>query len=256
MDFAICTTAGKRILPELHLFIKSVRLFLGDVPIVITGDQAVCDAFSGNTSNIFVCYDLGGFTSSIGPSLGFEKANALRWALKFSDTALYCDTDITFLSPWKPDLKGLTLSPHFIRESSTKQYGLYNAGYIGVTRDGVDFIKWYERNLKFSKFFADQQCLDHAPWDDLFSPQHNVGWFRYTQGDGQYPFSVHLQDGCIMFNDAPLISVHSHLMRLGDYHPVCEGEAKPFNKLILEAMKKSADTRHQELLSLIGAWNI
>ncbi len=122
------------------------------------------------------------------------KNDALRWSmkpvyLKFLldngyDSVIYCDNDIFFYdSPHflfeKLEEKSFLLTPHFYPSNPTKnqnwleanfRVGLYNAGFIGVSKSGIEILDWWTNcclyNVKKSFWrglFDDQKYLDLVP---------------------------------------------------------------------------------------------
>ncbi len=80
-DFAIVTTCGERILPEFMLLLKSIRLFMGDVPVIVAGsitDHGVLRALAKEpnveTFLLSTNYDL--------MKVGYDKAAVMRYGLE------------------------------------------------------------------------------------------------------------------------------------------------------------------------------
>lgn len=122
------------------------------------------------------------------------KSDKLRWALKAVllehlilkgfEKVIYTDNDIYFYE--NPDFllddldkNNILLSPHFYNsDSKIKQnwleanftVGLFNAGFIGVNSNALDFLKWWQDcciyNIKkafWRGLFDDQKYLDLVP---------------------------------------------------------------------------------------------
>jgi hypothetical protein len=120
--------------------------------------------------------------------------DALRWSCKplyikyllsiGYDKVIYCDNDIFFYqSPSflfeKLDDSNILLSPHFYNSNPNNlqnwfeanyTVGLFNAGFIGVNKNALDFLDWWAEcciyNVKKSYWrglFDDQKYLDLVP---------------------------------------------------------------------------------------------
>jgi hypothetical protein len=104
-----------------------------------------------------------------------SKSRLLRHAVvKARQPVLYLDSDLYFFKDpihLAERLKrhSVLLFPHWNDESShTRVHGLFNAGLVGVSPRGVDFLEWWSKLclVKCSKeagFFDDQGYLDLVP---------------------------------------------------------------------------------------------
>lgn len=123
------------------------------------------------------------------------KGDKLRWALKPSflkqllkankaDTVIYVDNDIYFFNDpsflfEKLNSSSMLLSPHFFKADPKEEQnwlevnfrlGLYNAGFIGASKQAIDALEWWEKccayRMKRSYYrglFDDQKYLDLLP---------------------------------------------------------------------------------------------
>lgn len=104
-----------------------------------------------------------------------SKSRLCRWAItKTKKPVLYLDSDIYFFrSPYhlvkRLENYSVLLFPHWNDDSAhTRLHGLFNAGMLGVSPKGVDFLDWWAKLclVKCSKeagFFDDQGYLDLVP---------------------------------------------------------------------------------------------
>ena len=113
------------------------------------------------------------------------KPLALLYTLKKYEKVIYLDIDIKLFGPLKTGweaLEGadLALTPHYYHPIPTGLYnenfrlqvrmsGIFNAGYIGATRLGGGFLKWWWEQTKHNcivaivhGIFGDQKWLDNA----------------------------------------------------------------------------------------------
>ena len=252
-EFCFATVASREVWPELKLLVRSLRLFAGKFPVYIAHYGPIEPIWD---DNLFFFSRLGQFNLK---TVGDDKVFILKRALQDFNQVHYVDVDVMMLGlcpmPRLP-LAPVTLSPHFIRQAIEAQYGKYNSGYMLVSDES--FVSWWEKQPKEAPgFFGDQQCLDG--WEangtrrfDKFSEQHNVGWWRLVSAPGPNSFRLSAQGNKIIYNDAPLISVHTHIMPLAGSASLSTPQCQGFNYELKQAMRQSTDPRHAELLDLIA----
>lgn len=247
-NVAITTVAMGNCLPELRLLLKSIRLFIGLVPVVVLCDEAVRTAMQ-EEPQVYCFLKPARFDLK---KVGFDKTAVLRQAITQFQSALYCDADIFFLSNFDlPEMRGVVLSNHHIREAVARTYGFYNSGYVGCS--DLTFLDWWDAQPKeVAGFYGDQQCLDKADKTGMFVEQHNVGWWRWESRPSPTAFNLSVMGGTILYNGAPLISVHTHLSKLPNYVPQNVGNGIPFNRFLWPCLKKSTDPRHKKLVGMMG----
>ena len=260
-DFCFCTVATANVLPELRLLIKSIRLFVGNFPILIVCDEAVSNDNHGE--NVSTLTHINQFNLK---TVGGQKSYIIKRALEIYKRVLYVDCDVFFLGHWVPDLgkAEACMSPHLITEAQARHSGLYNSGYIGVNGPS-DFPEWWDKQPKeVPGWYGDQKCLELWPDEKrgLFSEQHNVGFWRFWDSPFPVPgnireasdkcFRLRTEGDAIFYNEGHLISVHSHFMHLPGYYPSNAPLCLTFNRKIISAMKQSSDQRHFELLAIMG----
>ncbi len=254
-DFVFCTVASKNVLPELALFVQSVRMFVGEWPIYVLWHGEQCLPMP---PALYVP-DTTPFDLRV---VGSDKSRVISLALSKHKTVLYADCDVLFLGDWKPDLAhdGVTLSRHMSNNEGA--VGRYNSGFVGVA--DTSFPEWWNKQPKeCAGHYGDQQCLDdwqrHSGIQYEFPEQHNVGFWRLW--DSLFPvpgnpreasekcFRLQVNGDKIYYNDAPIISVHTHLLPSGSANaPLC----CTFNRRVVAAMRASSDHRHKELLQFMG----
>ena len=160
------------------------------------------------------------------------KASFLKFLLKKYGLKkiAYFDPDIFFINSlenlWKiMDQKSIILTPHITKpikdnkrpsESEIKNSGIYNLGFIGITKSETSqkFLDWWELKLLESGFndvkkglFTDQKWVDNVPSDfnDVFiinHPGYNVAYWNLMQRD------VEVNEGKISVNGKPMYFFH------------------------------------------------
>lgn len=168
-----------------------------------------------------------------------ERNDKLRWALKSVylkfllesgyDRAIYVDNDIFFYA--SPDFlfeklnqASFLLTPHFYKADPTNdqhwleanfRVGLYNAGFIGVSHNGIPILDWWANcclyNVKkayWRGLFDDQKYLDLVPvlFDDVEILKHkgcNLAGWNYQN----YSVSRNAENH-LLLNGDPLVFIH------------------------------------------------
>jgi hypothetical protein len=105
------------------------------------------------------------------------KSVFMEWVLARHELCFYCDNDLYFYHDYEflwEQLSGLSvlLSPHWrtiepnlddpiIKRNIelTYMHGLYNAGFIGVSRAGIDFLQWWSRCCLGYPHFRNNQAM-------------------------------------------------------------------------------------------------
>jgi glycosyltransferase involved in cell wall biosynthesis len=145
-------------------------------------------------------YDVTEFATSVKPFL-------LRQLVKTADCVLYLDPDIFFYAPLDPLIdatmrEGWSITPHALApmardetgptEHTIMAVGVYNLGYIGVTKPASAFLDWWAERLRrdalndpSNQMFTDQRWIDLAV--PIFSPHierspaYNVAYWNVDQ---------------------------------------------------------------------------
>ncbi len=253
-DFAIVTTCGERILPEFMLLLKSIRLFMGDVPVIVAGsitDHGVLRALAKEpnveTFLLSTNYDL--------MKVGYDKAAVMRYGLERHTCVLYCDSDVFFVGPfmgdyWQKPEELLMLSSHHIKPENAAAVGEFNAGYIACGRKS-GFPDWFEKaHDNDTRTFREQLCLSNAPKTTVFSEQHNIGWWRLRIMPDGGRFDLHAEGDKIFYNGYNAVSIHTHILRM----PYCAPNTPfglNFNNIVYKALACSKNELHQELFSML-----
>jgi hypothetical protein len=198
------------------------------------------DAEKQSIDNHITTHDLNDLVSNEAQAVKKKyKGNKLRWALKSIylkfvvnqgfERVLYVDNDICFYgSPQflfdKLIEKSFLLTPHFYPTNPQKdqnwleanyRVGLYNAGFIGVSKIGVEILDWWTNcclyNVKKSFWrglFDDQKYLDLVPvkFEDVEVVKHrgcNLAGWNSDQSE-----IVRDDNGQFLIQNEPLIFIH------------------------------------------------
>jgi len=171
--------------------------------------------------NMATIYDVTEFATSVKPF-------ALKHLLQFHDCVLYLDPDIKVFNRLddlveKTFEKGWSLTPHCLlpiprtgagpTEREIMAAGVYNLGYVGVTRERVDFLEWWAERLRRDaiidverQLFTDQRWIDLAV--GIFDPHiersepYNVAYWNLDQR------TVSKDNGQWLINEQPLRFFH------------------------------------------------
>jgi hypothetical protein len=242
----IVTVASKNVLPELHLLIQSIKLFIGpEQKVLVWGDDTVCRSL--NYPNVSCHLGIDQFDLK---KVGGHKAGVMKLGLGRSKSVLYCDSDVFFLSDHSfTEIDGLWLSPHHIRQEVAAGYGFYNSGYIGC--GDHTFPDWWDAQPKECPgSYGDQQCLERAYFRSGHWPeQHNVGWWRKSIAISPAHYNLSVDGGVIIYNGLPLISTHTHILKLPGFRAQNTEESCCLNRDLLDCLRRSSNLKHKQLLS-------
>jgi len=171
------------------------------------------------------------------------KAKLLTFALRSADQAYFLDPDMRLFAPMTSaaaalaDGTGTLLTPHRVSpapyanrsfyEWTFKTYGVYNTGFVAVTKASLPMLEWWDSRLRrdclddlSAPEWVDQLVMDLAPgyFDlDVFKdPAYNVGWWNLDER------RVHCVDGRWFAGDGPLVLMHYSGVR-----PKRQGGVKP-----------------------------
>jgi hypothetical protein len=151
-------------------------------------------------ADMAMIYDVTEFATSVKPY-------ALRHLLQQHECVLYIDPDIKVFASLDPLVAstieaGWSLTPHCLQpivrdgtsptEHEIMQAGIYNLGYIGVTRKAADLLEWWAERLRRDaiidperQLFTDQRWIDLAV--PIFSPHverdpaYNIAYWNIDQ---------------------------------------------------------------------------
>lgn len=195
-----------------------------------------------------------------------ENSDEFRWGLKpvllkflcqTKEQVCYVDNDIYFLHSPDPlfekfEQNKILLTPHFYpHQPSIKganwfeanfQVGVYNAGFVGVRSDAVDFLSWWFevclygiRKSYFRGLFDDQKYLDLVP--AIFQPVyvHNMPTWNYAAWNAWFP-GIKFVNGGLFIDEYPVVFVHFATLSLQEF----SNENHLANSLFLHYMKELA----------------
>ena len=174
-------------------------------------------------------------------------SDEFRWALKplllnylcqTMDKVVYVDNDICFFQSPEVIFEKLSgnkilLTPHFYPKSPTIkganwfeanfQVGIYNAGFIGVRKDAIDFLTWWSeaclyemRKSYFRGLFDDQKYLDIVP--ALFQPVYihpHPSW-NFAAWNTWFP-GINLKQDKLFVGEEALVFIHFTNLSLTDF---------------------------------------
>ncbi len=181
------------------------------------------------------CYDVTEFATSVKPFL-------LRQLLKTFECVVYLDPDIYVYAPLTKLidatlLHGWSLTPHCLEpiahdglepsEADILAAGIYNLGYIGVSRAALPFLDWWATRLRrralidpSNHLFTDQRWVDlavpiYSPYIER-SPAYNVAYWNIDQRVLWHKGNVP------MIGDEPLVFFHFSGYDLTVPHWLCK----------------------------------
>ena len=166
------------------------------------------------------------------------KGDHLRWAMKpvylkylleqGYEEVIYVDNDIFFYD--SPDFlfeklktASFLLTPHFYKADPLKdqnwleanyRVGLYNAGFIGVSKNGIDILDWWTNcclyNVKkafWRGLFDDQKYLDLVPilFDNVEIVKRrgcNLAGWNYEN------YKIERNEAAVLINNQSLVFIH------------------------------------------------
>lgn len=195
MNFAACTIVAHNYLPQARILAESFKKFhpestfyivIVDRPIesrlVSSGSfeaVAITDIDFGTEgfSHMAAIYDVTEFATSVKPFV-------LKQLIKSHDCVFYLDPDIKVFAPLVPLVEktlecGWSVTPHSMKpiarnerqptEQEIKSAGIYNLGYIGVTKKANEMLEWWAERLRRdciidvpNQLFTDQRWIDMA----------------------------------------------------------------------------------------------
>ncbi len=272
----VSTIVTKNLVNEFFILQKSLELTNPNTKIIV-----LCDEESANliknlyNSNIIILNDLKNLNyediKKRGKSwekLMINKGDVIENALEIFNETLYVDTDIVFLNEYDLECKkDMILSQHLIHEADEKQYGMYNGGYFYVKNN--NYINWFrnkvdeltiknEYPLSHNKLY-EQYSLTHAKdfFDcDLFTPNHNFGWWRLFQcSETQERYKKFGYGINVFYDKQPLISVHVHMVSDGFKDSANDKFANIILKLLSVSKKKEHIILFNYISKIRNGWN-
>ena len=229
-NFAACTIVAHNYLPQARILAESFKKFhpestfyivIVDRPIearLVESDLfevvAVTDVDFGNKGfgHMAAIYDVTEFATSVKPFV-------LKQLVASHDCVFYIDPDIKVFASLLPLVEktvehGWSLTPHSMKpiernerqptEQEIKGAGIYNLGYIGVSKKAIEMLEWWAERLR-------RDCIIDVP-NQLFTDQR---WIDMAVGI----FPVHIERST-SYNVAYWNLDHRRLWKDGDTYMV------------------------------------
>lgn len=195
MSFAACTIVAHNYLPQARILAESFKVHHPDSPFyIVVVDRPIdarlirSDSFAvipvtdidfGDEGFEFMAaiYDVTEFATSVKPFV-------LNQLVRSHDCVFYIDPDIKVFASLQPLVEktleaGWSLTPHSMSpivrnewqptEQEIKGAGIYNLGYVGVTKKAVAMLEWWSERLRRdciidvpNQLFTDQRWIDMA----------------------------------------------------------------------------------------------
>lgn len=195
VGFAACTIVAHNYLPQAKILANSFLEFHPDSTFyIVVVDRPIQARLVGSAGYKLVpiteidmgeegftymasIYDVTEFATSVKPFV-------LRHLLENHDCVFYIDPDIKVFAPLSPLVErtleaGWSLTPHSLQpiirngwqptEQEIKGAGIYNLGFIGVTKKAVEMLDWWGERLRrdciidvSNQLFTDQRWIDMA----------------------------------------------------------------------------------------------
>lgn len=174
-------------------------------------------------------------------------SDELRWALKplflkfvcqKKTKVCYVDNDICFYESSDVIFEKLTdyrilLTPHFYPHTpelkganwfeANFQVGIYNAGFIGVRNDAIDFLDWWShcclydmRKSYFRGLFDDQKYLDLVPTIFPSVYVHPKPTWNFAAWNDWYP-NIQRKEGKLCIGEEPIVFIHFTPLSLKEF---------------------------------------
>jgi hypothetical protein len=174
-------------------------------------------------------------------------SDELRWALKplflkylclKKNNVCYVDNDICFYESSEVIFEKLTdhqilLTPHFYPHTpeikganwfeANFQVGIYNAGFIGVRNDALDFLDWWYhsclydmRKSYFRGLFDDQKYLDLVPTIFPSVYIHPKPTWNFAAWNDWYP-GLQQRDDKLFIDEEPIVFIHYTSLSLKEF---------------------------------------
>lgn len=217
-DFAACTIVAHNYLPQAKILAESFRKYHPDSAFYIVVVDRPIEASQIRTDGYSVLpltkidfglegfeymasiYDVTEFATSVKPF-------ALRQLVMNHDCVFYIDPDIEVFAPLTPLVErtmesGWSLTPHSLEpiirngwqptEQEIKGAGIYNLGFVGVTKNALPMLEWWAERLRRdsivdvpNQLFTDQRWIDMAvalfPVHIERSTSYNVAYWNLDQ---------------------------------------------------------------------------
>ena len=229
-NFAACTIVAHNYLPQARILAESFKKFHPDSTFyIVIVDRPIearlveSDSFEVVTindvdfgaegfSHLVAIYDVTEFATSVKPFV-------LKQLVTSHDCVFYIDPDIKVFASLLPLVErtvehGWSLTPHSMKpiernerqptEQEIKGAGIYNLGFIGVSKRATEMLEWWAERLR-------RDCIIDVP-NQLFTDQR---WIDMAVG----MFPVHIERST-SYNVAYWNLDHRRLWRDGDTYMV------------------------------------
>lgn len=255
MISSLCTISNKLSIKELHILIRSFRLFHEDIPIYVGCDSATQEKakkWGVKTRKVIPDDMLPAQNCPKWLELMLKKTNIMDVALANHPDTLFVDADMVFFSPLcgiNTEDREVALSPHYINRADESRYGRYNGGYVWTSE--MTFPQWWRDTTPRSKYY-EQQALVYAA--EVFAvqelrPNHNQSWWRLEQvakDERKRRRKLFKVNGKrIMYDKWPLVSVHTHILSK-------DQKFASINGLVRTLLDQSKSSRHKQILKWIS----
>ena len=194
-NFAACTIVAHNYLPQARILAESFKKFHPDSTFYIVIVDRPIEARLVRSDDFQVVpitdidfgtegfglmaaiYDVTEFATSVKPFV-------LKQLVGSHDCVFYIDPDIKVFAPLSPLVEktvetGWSLTPHSMKpikrnewqptEQEIKAAGIYNLGYVGVTKNSIEMLEWWGERLRRdcivdveNQLFTDQRWIDMA----------------------------------------------------------------------------------------------
>jgi hypothetical protein len=234
MRHAFCTIVARNYLQQAVVLIETLRnfhadedffLLVVDSEVQLSDDiknlnilsPELLDVSSQDLQIMRKIYDVVEISTCLKPSL-------LQYIISLGfDSATFLDPDIQVFAPLTHGIevaiaKQIALTPHRITSSTEfdhifLEYGIFNLGYICVSKNATDFLLWWRNNLITSctrvsdtHFFTDQKWINFVPalfpCGIITHPGYNVAPWNLDEREFQ------LKGNRILVNSLDLAFIH------------------------------------------------
>ncbi|EKF30928.1 hypothetical protein MOQ_005242, partial [Trypanosoma cruzi marinkellei] len=220
----VCTMGTPECDEELYLFLRCLRVYHPDTPVIVGCTSAMLKAGENTKSKAYAgfcndgrmkwipCLDPyvpirrremerqpGVWYPSRHTDFMMEKANLMEHAMMLREehggvntgVVLFLDCDVVLLNelPRIPSGTEVALSPHRISPRDEALFGRYNGGFVAAASPAP--LHEWRRATRHSRFF-DQASLENVAQkfaSTLYEipPQHNYGYWRFFQSYRKNP---------------------------------------------------------------------
>jgi hypothetical protein len=209
-SFSLVSTFN--LLAELHLCISAIRRLYSEIPVYVATDSESISYIKSWGFKYVICLpwcdegelykvDVSAVQGDSYHSAAIisKKFDIMALAIRDSGSTLLIDSDVILVQPIDQAIwsgADAMLSPHYYamsRESNSRKYGVYNAGYTYANTPEVP-TTWKKLFFEDS-FFYEQECMNRLPnYFDCFnfSRAHNIGFWRFEYKNAYAKKPAHL----------------------------------------------------------------